>query len=332
MRAEGDEQMATIKELEFAIEQMENIEVTEGNHDTYHITLNRTLTQIRNRHQPHRTKCQMCNQNTLCLYPNSNHWTCEDCIRSTTLNSGNIRCNLCNQRLNGKAGTVHTTQGICYNCIPEYIPSTSDVPATLKKLKSHLTKKKRDYRKAVAKSQPYIEAGLGPAFALAIAKGTPDGEVMDLWEADWWKQYDDEDMLIVAVLDGTLTEEQGRYLNGIRSDHERLALTCVENPDMIAWADALLECGFNKVPDAVNNVLDGGQPHIVARIRKMKIEAEITPEPLKKPVLLQNPPDHMLEKEDADDEEKEDSDDEDPNPLEKEYQEHVEEMADELEA
>jgi len=109
-------------------------------------------------------------------------------------------------------------------------------------------------------------------------------------------------MLIVAVLDGTLTEEQGRYLNGIRSDHERLALTCVENPDMIDWADALLKCGFNKVPDAVNNVLDGGQPHIVARIRKMKIDAEITPEPLKKPVYLRNRPEHMLEKEDSEDE------------------------------
>ena len=214
--------------------------------------------------------------------------------------------------------------GICYSCVPKHIPSTTDVPASLKNLKSQLTRKKKDYRKAVAKSQPYIEAGLGPAFALAIAKGTPDGEVMDLWEADWWKQYDDEDMLIVAVLDGTLTEEQGRYLNGIRSDHERLALTCVENPDMIAWADALLECGFNKVPDAVNNVLDGGQPHIVARIRKMKINAEITPEPLKKPVYLQNPPEHMLEKEDDDDEDK--------NPMEEEYREHVEEMADELEA
>ena len=323
MRAEGDEQMPTIQELEFAIEQMNNIEVTEGNHDTYQIALDRTLTQIRNRHQPNHATCQMCSQSKSCLYPSSRRWTCEDCIRSTTLNSGRIHCNHCNQQRDGRVGTAHTNLGICYVCIPEYIPSNSDVPASLKKLKSQLTKKKRDYRKAVAKSQPYIEAGLGPAFALAIAKGTPDEEVMDLWEADWWKQYDDEDMLIVAVLDGTLTEEQGRYLNGIRSDHERLALTCVENPDMIAWADALLECGFNKVPDAVNNVLDGGQPHIVARIRKMKIDAEITPEPLKKPVLLQNPPEHMLEKED--------SDNEDQNPIEEEYQEHVAEMADDLE-
>ena len=316
--------MPTIQELEFAIEQMNNIEVTEGNEEYYQRTLKKKIADIRRRHNGSNQTCQMCSQHKLCLYPNSNRWTCEDCIQSTTLNSGIIRCNHCNQQnKNGKVGKAQRAYGICYDCIPMYIPITSDVPSTLKKLKSQLTRKKKDYRKAVAKSQPYIEAGLGPAFALAIAKGTPDEEVMDLWEADWWKQYDDEDMLIVAVLDGTLTEEQGRYLNGIRSDHERLALTCVENPDMIAWADALLECGFNKVPDAVNNVLDGGQPRIVARIRKMKIDAEITPEPLKKPVLLQNPPDHMLEKED--------SDDEDQNPIEEEYQEHVAEMADDLE-
>jgi len=326
VRAEGDEQMATIQELEFAIEQMENIEVNEGNEEVYQRTLEKKIAEISSRrhHNGTHTSCSMCGVQKHCLYPGSNRWTCEDCIRSKTLNSGRIQCNTCNHQRDGKVGTAHTNWGICYVCIPKYIPSTIDVPASLKKLKSQLTRKKKDYRKAVAKSQPYIEAGLGPAFALAIAKGTPDEEVMDLWEADWWKQYDDEDMLIVAVLDGTLTEEQGRYLNGIRSDHERLALTCVENPDMIAWADALLECGFNKVPDAVNNVLDGGQPRIVARIRKMKIDAEITPEPLKKPVLLQNPPDHMLEKED--------SDDEDQNPIEEEYQEHVDEMADESEA
>jgi hypothetical protein len=331
VRAEGDEQMATIQELEFAIEQMENIEVNEGNEEVYQRTLEKKIAEIRRRHNGKHTNCHMCGVHKICLYTSSNCWTCEVCIRSETLNSGRIQCNTCNHQRDGKVGTARTNSGICYVCIPKYIPSTSDVPASLKKLKSQLTRKKKDYRKAVAKSQPYIEAGLGPAFALAIAKGTPDEEVMDLWEADWWKQYDDEDMLIVAVLDGTLTEEQGRYLNGIRSDHERLALTCVENPDMIAWADALLECGFNKVPDAVNNVLDGGQPHIVARIRKMKIDAEITPEPLKKPVLLQNPPEHMLEKEDSDNEEKEDSDDEDQNPIEEEYQEHVAEMADDLE-
>lgn len=316
--------MATIQELEFAIEQMENIKFTEGNLDTLEQKATAVFRKWQNQRGTQNTTCFFNRTTTRCVNTPSGQYVSLDAMQATDVISDQaIRCTSCNQpNKNGKFN--QKGWGICYDCVPEYIPSTSDVPATLKKLKSQLTKKKRDYRKAVAKSQPYIAAGLGPAFALAIAKGTPDEEVMDLWEADWWKQYDDEDMLIVAVLDGTLTEEQGRYLNGIRSDHERLALTCVENPDMIAWADALLECGFNKVPDAVNNVLDGGQPHIVARIRKMKIDAEITPEPLKKPVLLQNPPDHMLEKED--------SDEEDLNPIEEEYQEHVEEMADELEA
>ena len=301
--------MPTEQELEFAIEQINNIEIVAGNDNEYQAALDKTLSLARNRHQPTQTTCTMCSQTKICFYPPSNRWTCEGCLRSKTLNSGRIHCNICNKtRLNGKSGAANARLGICYTCVPEHIPSTSDIPASLKNLKTQLTKKKKDYRKAFSKSLPYVKAGLGPAFALAIVEGTPDGEVMDLWEADWWKQYDDEDMLIVAVLDGTLTEEQGRYLNGIRSDHERLALTCVQNPDMIAWADALLECGFNKVPDAVNNVLDGGQPHIVARIRKMKIDAEITPEPLKKPVYLRNPPEHMLEKED--------SEDEDQNPIE----------------
>lgn len=316
--------MPTIEQLEFAIEQIKNIEATDGNHDVIQKRAQHHFDNLQPRNGIQITTCWFTETHGTCIYGWSGNWISIEAMKAIDANDDQrMRCMVCNNQ--NRMGKYNKGGwGICYSCVPKYIPVTSDVPASLKKLKSQLTKKKRDYRKAVAKSQPYIEAGLGPAFALAIAKGTPDGEVMDLWEADWWKQYDDEDMLIVAVLDGTLTEEQGRYLNGIRSDHERLALTCVENPDMIAWADALLECGFNKVPDAVNNVLDGGQPHIVARIRKMKIDAEITPEPLKKPVYLQNPPEHMLEEEDADGEDK--------NPIEEEYREHVEEMADELEA
>lgn len=323
--------MPTIEQLEFAIEQMNNIEGSKGNHDVIQKRAQHHFDALRSRGSQMTTCYFTRKNNSDCVYAPSGNWLSFEAMKAIDGSEDQrIRCMVCNQQ-NRMGKHNRGSWGICYSCVPKYIPATSDVPASIKNLKSQLTKKKRDYRKAVAKSQPYIEAGLGPAFALAIAKGTPDGEVMDLWEADWWKQYDDEDMLIVAVLDGTLTEEQGRYLNGIRSDHERLALTCVENPDMIAWADALLECGFNKVPDAVNNVLDGGQPHIVARIRKMKIDAEITPEPLKKPVYLQNPPEHMLEKEDSDDEEREDSDGGDQNPIEEEYQKHVEEMADDLE-
>ena len=144
---------------------------------------------------------------------------------------------------------------------------------------------------------PYISSGLPEAFAIAIVKGTKYEEVLDLWESTWWKQYEDDDMLIVAVLEGRLTEDQGKYLNSIRSDHERLALTCVENPDMIEWANALLDHGFDEVPEAVNNALDGGKPHVIARIRKMEnVNIELLPPVLKKKVELKNPPLHMQEK------------------------------------
>jgi len=78
VRAEGDEQMPTIQELEFAIEQMNNIEVTEGNEEYYQRTLKKKIADIRRRHNGSNQTCQMCSQHKLCLYPNSNRWTCED--------------------------------------------------------------------------------------------------------------------------------------------------------------------------------------------------------------------------------------------------------------
>ena len=52
----------------------------------------------------------------------------------------------------------------------------------------------------------------------------------------------------------------------------------------IDWARALLESGFDDHPDAVNSVLDGGEPRIVARIRKMKVNSETLPPGLGKSV------------------------------------------------
>jgi hypothetical protein len=156
---------------------------------------------------------------------------------------------------------------------------------------------KKSKKTIAIEAKPYISSGLPEAFAIAIVKGTKYEEVLDLWESKWRKQYNYTDMLIVAVLEGRLTEKQGKYLNSIRSDHERLALTCVENPDMIEWANALLDHGFDEVPEAVNNALDGGKPHVIARIRKMdNVNIELLPRGLRKKVELKNPPLHMQEK------------------------------------
>ena len=116
-----------------------------------------------------------------------------------------------------------------------------------KKIKDAKNKQKTTAQKA----QPYIDAGLAQPFALAIARGVDDSEVMDLWEAKWWKQYPPEDILICSILDGELTEEEGRYLNKIRSDHDRLAMSCVDKTISIEWAKALLDAGYMHYPEAV---------------------------------------------------------------------------------
>jgi hypothetical protein len=212
--------------------------------------------------------------------------------------SGHVRCVNCGEHKPGKRQVnAQNHWGICDNCISEsgsggHIIEKSEVDKELKTVRAAKSKLKTSKQTAAEKAIPYINAGLAESFALAIARGTDDGEILDLWESEWWKQYKDDDMLIVAVLEGRLTEDQGKYLNSIRSDHERLALTCVEDPKMIEWASTLL-IGFDEVPEAVNDALDGGQPHIIARIRKMKVNAELLPPALKKPVLLKNPPKHM---------------------------------------
>jgi CspA family cold shock protein len=143
----------------------------------------------------------------------------------------------------------------------------------------------------------YMNAGLGEQFAWAIANGIDHKEIMDMWESEWWKQYDDKDALIIAVLNGKLTQKQGKWLNSIRSDHERLALTCVENPDMIEWAKTILETEFNKHPELIEGILDGGEPEVLARIVNMEVGKDLLPPALENSVELKNPPSHLRPKE-----------------------------------
>ena len=59
---------------------------------------------------------------------------------------------------------------------------------------------------------------------------------MALWNSKWWKQYEPDDFLICAVLDGKVSEEEGKWLNSIRSDHEELVIACVKGKSTIDWA------------------------------------------------------------------------------------------------
>jgi len=147
------------------------------------------------------------------------------------------------------------------------------------------------------KAAIYIKAGLDEQFAWAIANGTDSKEIMDMWESNWWKQNSEDDPLIRAVLNGELTQEQGKWLNSIRSDHERLALTCVENPEMIEWATTILDTEFNNHPKLIEGILDGGEPEVLARIVNMEVDKDLLPPALKNSVELKNPPSHLRPKE-----------------------------------
>ena len=229
-----------------------------------------------------------------------------DCCRKKDRNHlteqcKSIRCLGCDTAQTGgfvPLGGKDGDWGICHDCMPgkkivQNGPNVEALNAALKGVRNAKSQLKKSNTSAAEKAIPYISAGLAEPFALAIANGTKYEEVLDLWESKWWKQYEATDILICSVLDGTITEDDGKWLNSVRSDHERLALTCVENPDMMEWARTLLEHGFDSTPDAVNEALDGGEPVIIARIRNMEVDKELLPPALKKPTILNNPPKHM---------------------------------------
>jgi len=134
---------------------------------------------------------------------------------------------------------------------------------------------------AMSIAEPYIKAGLAEPFALAIAAGTPAGEVMDLWESDWWKQYPADDSLIVSVLHGELTEAEARIINEFRGEHRELAEACIEQLVPVAWAQMLLESGFEDHPEAVRHVLEGADPALIARIQNIPVNEPPSPLGLK---------------------------------------------------
>ena len=119
---------------------------------------------------------------------------------------------------------------------------------------------------------PYIKAGLAEEFALALVQSQHPEEILNLWEATWWKQYEPNDALVTSVLNETLSEEQARNINAFRGEHPELAMACIHQQVTVEWAQMLLESGFEEHPDAVKNVLEGADPVLIARIRGMDVK------------------------------------------------------------
>ena len=120
-------------------------------------------------------------------------------------------------------------------------------------------------------------------FAKSIVNGANPDNILDLWEADWRKQYPSDDPLITAILTSRLTNEDGHWLNSIRSDHELIVLLCADGHISIEFAKSLLSSGFDKHPEAVLDVIQGADPSIIARVRKIETTAELPPRLEKRP-------------------------------------------------
>jgi len=123
----------------------------------------------------------------------------------------------------------------------------------------------------------YLRAGLTEPFAKAILDGIDPKEVLELWEQDWWKQYEANDQLVSATLSGKLPQSDAKWLNEIRSDHQGLVSKCLDNEVSLEWARIIMDTGFKQDPDAVEMVLDGAIPSVIAKLRKIADGENIPP-------------------------------------------------------
>ena len=199
----------------------------------------------------------------------SRHQTggCSNCTHS----NNNIRanCHWCNRTFN------HTNK-LKKTDIEKFIAKVQNDSTE----RTELASKKYSTLEEIAK--PYIEMGLAESFAFALAeKPALKKDIMALWFSKWWQQYDATDILICSVLDGTITEDEGKWLNSVRSDHDDLAIACIQGKCTIEWAEALLNSGFNGQAKAVTACLAGGMPDVIAQIGGFDVDESIIPPPIK---------------------------------------------------
>ena len=124
----------------------------------------------------------------------------------------------------------------------------------------------------------YREYGLSEPFAMAIVEGKDSKAVMEFWNQDWHKQYPDaDDVLVIAVLEQTITPEEGEWLNSVRSNHEALVQSCLDGSVTIEWAKSLMDAGFLNHSKEVSDILKGGDPIVIAMLSGIELESDLLP-------------------------------------------------------
>jgi RNA polymerase subunit RPABC4/transcription elongation factor Spt4 len=124
----------------------------------------------------------------------------------------------------------------------------------------------------------YRSYGLSEPFAMAIVEGKDPKAVMEFWNQDWHKQYPDaDDVLVIAVLEQTITPEEGEWLNSVRSNHEDLIQFCLDGSCTIEWAKSLIEAGFVNHSREVSDILKGADPIVIGELSGIELQSDLLP-------------------------------------------------------
>jgi hypothetical protein len=113
---------------------------------------------------------------------------------------------------------------------------------------------------------------------MAIVEGKDPKAVMEFWNQDWHKQYPDaDDVLVIAVLEQTITPEEGEWLNSVRSNHEDLIQFCLDGSCTIEWAKSLIEAGFLNHSREVSDILKGADPIVIGELSGIELQSDLLP-------------------------------------------------------
>jgi hypothetical protein len=258
-----------------------------------------TIGEIIGEHQnaSQNQRCGFCSKQGMArISANGQAWfgnCCRNKLPNQWSQTGQVSCAKCNtnNRQGRRHSAVNKSWGICNPCISNAPNSNinsiqkDEIDKELKTVRSSKAELKKSKLTTAEMAKPYIDAGLDEQFALAIARGTDNAEILDLWESEWWKQYPPDDIIIVSVLTGELTEDDARTINEFRGEHPELAMACIQKSVSVGWATMLLDSGFEEHSDAVRNVLAGADPVVIARIRKMEVNKDAIPPLLSLPIL-----------------------------------------------
>ena len=124
----------------------------------------------------------------------------------------------------------------------------------------------------------YMSYGLSKPFATAIVEAADPMPILEFWKKEWHKQYPDaDDVLVIAVLEQTITPEEGEWLNSVRSNHEDLIQFCLDGSCTIEWAKSLLEAGFLNHSREVSDILKGADPIVIGDLSGIELQSDLLP-------------------------------------------------------